>query len=148
MGWFNYIGLIFIILIMIPNIIYLFCHQDDFKQKYKNRIVEALEQVGRYGSFFFMIFNIPYTYFSFWFLNGLIVYIIVGASLIFVYLLSWVLFWSRHQIIRAYLLSIIPSALFIFSGIMLLSIPLLIFSLIFAFSHITISLKNAYQSRK
>ena len=47
MKWFNFYGLIFIAVIMIPNIIFAMKHKDGFVNKYKNKAVEALEQVGR-----------------------------------------------------------------------------------------------------
>ena len=48
------------------------------------------------------------------------------------------------MLLRAYLLSIIPSMIFLFSGIMIRNIPLIISSIAFAIAHITISLKNAF----
>ena len=47
MKWFNFYGLIFIAVIMIPNIIFAMKHKDGFVNKYKNKAVETLEQVGR-----------------------------------------------------------------------------------------------------
>lgn len=143
MNWFNYIGLIIIILIMIPNIIYFKINPSGFNNIYKNKYVELFEQIGRYGCFILMIFNIPYTYFNFWFNNALIIYIVVNLVLVILYLLGWI-FCNKHFILRAYLLSIIPSIIFIFCGIMILYIPLIILSIIFSICHITISLKNAY----
>jgi hypothetical protein len=79
---------------------------------------------------------------------GRSVYIGINAFLLFIYILGWILFWNKHPLVRAYVLSIVPSIIFIFSGVMLLSIPLIIASVIFAFCHITISLKNAYGLEK
>lgn len=59
--WFNVYGLFFIIVIMVPNIIYAIKCKDGFENKWKNKVVEIFEQIGRYGCFGFMIFNIPNT---------------------------------------------------------------------------------------
>lgn len=148
MRWFNYIGLIIMIIIMIPNIVYGIKNKDGFENYYHNKMVELFEQIGRYGSFVLMIFNIPYLCIGFFFENALIVYIIVNSVLLFLYLAFWIICWNKHEILRGYLLSIIPSILFIFSGIILLNIPLIITSIIFGICHITISLKNTYKCEK
>lgn len=49
MSWFNYIGLIFVIIMMIPNIILGFTKKDEFINNYQNKTVETFEQIGRYG---------------------------------------------------------------------------------------------------
>ncbi|MDE6968022.1 MAG: hypothetical protein K2P12_05110, partial [Clostridia bacterium] len=79
MSWFNYYGLVVMAIIMIPNIIYAICHKGEEVSKFQNKIVLILEQIGRYGCFVFMIFNIPYTYFNFWFNHPLIVYLSVNG---------------------------------------------------------------------
>lgn len=66
MEWFNYYGLIIMALIMMPNIVYAVKNRGG-ESAYRNRFVEALEQVGRYACFALMIINIPYTCIGFWF---------------------------------------------------------------------------------
>ncbi len=143
MNWLNIYGLIFIVIIMIPNIIFAVKCKDGFVNKYNNKFVELFEQIGRFGSFIFMIFNIPKTYFGFYFNNGLILYLIVDSILVTLYCLIWAICFKKPSVFRALALSIIPSFLFIYSGIMIRSILLIIFSLIFAPCHILISYKNA-----
>lgn len=142
MNWFNIYGLIFIVIIMIPNIVFALKCKDGFVNKYNNKFVEFSEQIGRFGSFIFMIFNIPQTYFGFYFNNGLILYLIVDSILVALYCLIWIICFKKPSVFRALALSIIPSFLFIYSGIMIRSILLIIFSLIFAPCHILISYKN------
>ena len=111
MEWFNVFGLIFIAVIMIPNVVFAIKCKDGFDNKWNNKYVEVTEQVGRLGCFGFMIINIPGTWFG---------------------------RWSDE----ALALSIIPSMLFLFSGIMSRSVLLIIASVLFAPSHIVISYKN------
>ena len=143
MNWFNYYGLIFMAIIMIPNIIYAIAHKSKDTNTYKNKIAEILEQISRYGCFAFMIFNVPYTWRGFYFPYANIIYIIVNSILIIAYCLAWIITWKKSGMVKALLLSIIPSAVFIFSGIMIASIPLLIFAVIFSVTHILISFMNA-----
>ncbi len=60
MDWFNYYELAIMVIVMLPNKIYAVKHKDSDKQAYRNKAVIVMEQIGRYGCFVFMIFNIPY----------------------------------------------------------------------------------------
>ena len=141
MDWFNYYGLIIIAIIMIPNIIFAIKHKDGFVNKYKNRAVEIMEQIGRYACFVLMIFNIPYTYFNFWFDSALAVYFDVNVLLCLTYIIFWCVCKTNNKL-RALSLSIIPSVIFLFSGVMLAYIPLIIFAILFGVNHILLSYKN------
>lgn len=66
MEWFNIFGLIFIVVIMIPNIIFAIRCKDGFENRRSNKIIEAIEQIGRFGCFGFMIFNVPGTWLGWW----------------------------------------------------------------------------------
>lgn len=136
-----------IVLIMIPNMIFAKTNKEGFTNYYSNKKVEILEQFGRFGCFAFMIINVPYTYFNFWFGGAKLIYIIVNFSLVFLYLLFWVILWKKFTIFKSLILSILPSIIFICSGILLLSIPLIIFAIIFVPTHILISYKNAKLSK-
>lgn len=142
MSWFNYYGLIVIAIILIPNIISAATNKGVFENKYNNKTIIILEQIGRYGCLAFMVFNIPYTFFNFWFNNAILVYLLVNGALLAIYLLGWIVFRKGRNTIKMLWLSIIPTVLFLFSGVMLLSIPLIIFAVIFGVGHITVSFKN------
>lgn len=129
-------------IIMIPNIIYAVKHKNS-ENAYRNKAVEILEQTGRYGCFVLMIFNIPYTYFNFWFKGALTVYLAVNGALCFAYITFWIVFGNTKGLLKALSLSIIPSCIFLFSGIVLANIPLIVFAVLFAANHIFISCKNA-----
>lgn len=143
MEWINIFGLIFIVVIMIPNIIFAMKCKDGFANKWKNKFVEMIEQIGRYGCFGFMIINIPGTWFGWWSDEVFAVYLIVNVILVILYCVIWIICFKKNSIFRALALSIIPFILFLFSGIMSRSVLLIIAATIFAPSHITISYKNA-----
>ena len=143
MEWFNIFGLAFITAIMIPNIIFALKHKEVFENRYHNKTIEIIEQIGRFGCFGFMIFNIPTTWFGWWSDEAFTIYLMVDAVLIVLYCTIWVIYWRKNNVFKAMALSIIPSAIFLFSGIMCRSILLIISSLLFAPAHIFISYKNA-----
>jgi len=143
MDWSNYYGLAIMAIIMIPNIIYAVRHKDEGANTYKNKYVTVAEQVDRYGCFVLMIFNIPYTYFNFWFEHALIVYLSVNGALCLTYLIFWVICRKQNGKLKALSLSVLPTCVFIFSGVILAYIPLLAVAVLFGVTHIMISYKNA-----
>ena len=143
MEWFNVFGLVFITVIMIPNIIFAVKHKDAFENRNQNKAIEIIEQIGRFGCFGFMIFNIPSTWFGWWSDEAFAIYLLVDALLIVLYLTLWIVCWRKNNVFRALALSAIPSAIFLFSGIMSRSVLLVLSALLFAPTHILISYKNA-----
>ena len=144
MSWFNYYGLIVVVIIMIPNIVYAVKHTAG-APLYHNTVAEIFEQIGRYACMALMVFNLPYTWFGFYFPYAKVVYIAVNALLVLAYCLIWVLLWNRDGLLKSLLLSILPSCVFLFSGAMIASIPLVVFAIVFAATHIFISVKNTPQ---
>lgn len=143
MEYINIFGLIYIIAIMIPNIIFAIKCKDGFINNWKNKAVEVLEQIGRFGSFGFMIINIPGTWFGFPSDEVFALYLIINTVLIIVYCVIWIFSFGKNNLFKAISLSVLPSVVFLFSGIMSRSILLIISALIFAPCHIIISCKNA-----
>lgn len=143
MSWFNYYGLIFIAIILIPNIVFAIKNKNGYQNRYQNKAAQILEQISRYACLVLMIFNVPYTCIGFYFSFAEIVYIIVNSIFVLAYCVVWIALWKKTGIVKALLLSIIPSLIFLFSGIMIASIPLTVFAVIFAVTHIFISVKNA-----
>ena len=139
----NIFGLIMIAVIMIPNIIFAIRYREGFENKWNNKIVAVAEQIGRFGCFAFMIVNIPGTWFGWWSDETFAIYLIVDTILVILYCTIWIICFKNNSIFRALALSIIPSVLFLFSGIMSRSILLIVASILCAPSHILLSYKNA-----
>lgn len=148
MTWFNYWGLIFICILMVPNIIYFATNKQVQTNAKKILLLEVFEQIGRYGCFILMILNIPYTFSGFLFDQALMVYLIVDFSLLLAYILVWIVMWKKENLMRAILLSVLPSILFLFSGVFILSYPLIVCATIFSVFHITISVRNSLSVNK
>ena len=142
MEYINVFGLVFMVVIMVPNIIFAIRNKEGFINRYQNKALETVEEIGRYGCFAFMVFRIPSLTFGWWSDEAFTIYLVAEAILILLYCLIWALCFRKESLFRSLSLSIIPSIVFLFSGIMMRSIPLILFSLLFAPSHITISVKN------
>lgn len=143
MEWFNYYGLAVICIIMIPNVICTFVDKSAFENYFHNKIIETMEQIGRFGCFACMIINVPFVCYGFWMENALAIYLITNGVLLTTYLLGWVIFDKKKQITKTLWLSIAPTIIFVFSGVALRHLPLIVFATLFGIAHITISYKNA-----
>lgn len=143
MNWINIYGVIIIVIIMIPNIIYAIKCSEGFENRWHNKPVEILEQIGRFGCMAFMIVNIPGMKFGWWMDNALTIYLVVNGVLLALYCGIWIVCFRKNNMFRAWALSGIPSIIFLFSGIMSGYVLLIITAALFAPAHILISVKNA-----
>lgn len=143
MEYFNIAGLIFMLVLLVPNAVYVIINRGKPVKKEKHKILEPIEQVARVGCIAFMTLNVPGTYFGFWSETAFAVYLCVDFALTFIYCLLWIVFWRSNTLPKALALSIIPSVMLLFSGVISRSILLTIFALVFAFAHIMISCKDA-----
>ena len=141
MDWLNIYGLVIMIIIMIPNIVFAM-REKNFESKYKNKLIEVIEQIGRFGSMFLMIFNISFLNYGYWFSKAKKVYMILVGVLALAYCLTWVLYFKKATISKAMALAIIPTLIFLFSGLISLNILLIITSVLFGIGHLIISYYN------
>lgn len=87
-GWLNVLNLISVILMLIPNIINAM-HNKNVMNKCANRLMNLLEQVGRYGCILFMVLPIGKEDFAFGSVLGLLLYAAFLPILLAVYLGLW-----------------------------------------------------------
>ncbi|MGN1182902.1 MAG: hypothetical protein ACI4SR_07860 [Faecalibacillus sp.] len=140
MRFINDWGFIFMIIMMLPNIIFAYRHPDGFANLYHQPVIEFFEQIGRFGCFSTMIINVPYTCGDWLFSGAKEFYFTVNIICLSLYYLIWI--FSQKSLFQALSLSILPSVIFLLSGFLMQSILLIIFSLIFAPCHILISYQN------
>ena len=143
MNLLNVYGLFFMIVIMIPNIVFAVRCKEGFENLWENRTLEVLEQIGRFGCFALMIFIIPGIPFGFSSDEAFALYLIGDGILVFLYCLIWIFCFRNNSVFRALSLSILPAVLCRFRGIMSRYVPLSVAALMFAPCHIMISYKNA-----
>lgn len=142
MSWLNIFGLIFVSVIMIPNIVYAIKCRDGFENVSVHKAAVILEQTGRYACIAFMVVILPWTEYGFRSVEAFLVYIFGNTVLILAYCVIWIVCFRKNNMFRAVSLSVIPSVVFLLSGVLSNYLPLVISSAIFAPFHIYISCKN------
>lgn len=148
MNWINPYGLLFMSVILIPNIVFAAKCPQGFENTWENKTVERLEQIGRFGCFGFMVIHIPGTWFGFPSDEAFAIYLMADAALVACYCLIWILCFRKNSLFRALALSILPSLVFLLSGILSRSPLLILSALLFAPCHILLSYKNAAHTEK
>lgn len=137
--WLDRYGLAFAVILMIPNILYGLW--GDFSAlTYHNKAVELLEQVGRYGCMLFLI--MPVFSRGFPSKKAEKAYALLGFGLLALYCLGWIVFWDENTLTRALVLSILPSLLFLESGLLRRDLFLSASAVLFAVCHIFISVQS------
>ena len=101
MEWINIFGAVFIAVIMVPNIIFTLKYKDGFENKWNNKGVEVVEQIGRFGCFGFMVVNIPGTWFGWWSDEAFAIYLIANVVLIILYCVIWIICFKNNTIFKA-----------------------------------------------
>lgn len=104
--------------------------------------MNKLEQIGRYGCMFLMIFNIGILEFSFSSIGMFLFYTVGNVVLLIVYWIIWMLFFQKQDNWKRMALAIIPTVLFLISGIALRHILLIIMAVIFGIAHIYVTKAN------
>lgn len=128
-----------VLLLLLPNIWYgLKRKGPDFQSG--NRAVNALEQIGRYGSMIFSIvpLGVRGGEFGFGSWEALLLWAAAITGLLLAYYISWFLYGRRASPALALTLAALPSALFLVHGLLLRHPVLCVFAGIFAVSHIYI----------
>jgi hypothetical protein len=138
-GWINLFGAGIIVLIMIPNIIYAAGQKQDETQIEVPRGLSACEQVGRYGCIILMWLPLLVWKFGFGSVEEFLIYLIGNGALLLCYYLSWMLYSRKKTLSVAMALAIIPTAMFLLSGILLHHWLLVAFAILFGACHCTIT---------
>lgn len=138
-GWINLFGAGIIVLIMIPNIIHATRQKQDETQIEVPRGLSACEQVGRYGCIILMWLPLLVWKFGFGSVEEFLIYLIGNGALLLCYYLSWMLYSRKKTLSVAMALAIIPTAIFLLSGILLRHWLLVAFAILFGFAHCTIT---------
>jgi len=141
LGWINIFGFVIVVLMILPNMLYaLKFHGID--NKCKNKVMNILEQIGRYSSMFLIIFNIGFIKFGFTSVEAFVFYYIGNAILLIVYYIIWILYFQKITLWKSMILAIIPTAIFLISGITLRHYLLVISAIIFGVGHIYVTCQN------
>ena len=142
LGWYNLFGLGIVVLLLIPNIIYIVKFRG-VENLCKNRIMNVLEQIGRYASMFLMIFNIGIGEFGFSSVNMFLVYWLGNVILLLAYWIIWFIYMKKQKNWQGLASAIIPTCIFLISGITLRYLLLIISAVIFGCGHIYVTYQNS-----
>ena len=142
MGWINVFGLILVVAMLLPNIVFAFKYRD-LENKCKNKVINVMEQIGRYGSMFLMIFNIGLLEFGFASLEAMGVYFIGNSFLMLIYWVTWLMYFHKPALWKSMTLAIAPILIFLLSGLTLRHYLLTVSALVFGVGHIYITYQNS-----
>lgn len=142
MDWLNIFGLVTLICMLIPNAIYGIKVKNAVN-RCDNRAVNVSEQVGRFASMFFMVFNIGIFEYGFMSDEMFALWFIADVALILLYWIFWIIFIFRRPMAVCVMLAVIPSIIFIGTGIMQRHIFQVASGILFAVFHIYITCINS-----
>ena len=141
MNWLNVFGLILVILLLIPNIVYAIKFKGK-KNLCTNKFMNILEQIGRYACMFLMVFNIGIAEFGFGSVGAFLIYSSGNVLLILSYWIIWMLYFHKQSFGRQIALALLPTCLFLLSGITMRHYLLILFGIVFGVGHVYVTYKN------
>ena len=143
-GWVNLLGAIIIVLIMIPNIIYAIKNKGQQAEEPRYKAMLIIEQIGRYSCIVFMWLPLLVWEFGFNSVAEMFVYLISNAILLVAYYTFWILYSRKKKKVIAFALAILPTCIFLISGILLHHWLLVISAILFGIGHVYITSNGEY----
>lgn len=140
-GPINLAGGILVALILVPNIIYAL-RNPGAENKCTNKWMNLMEQVGRYGSMALMVLPIGVWKFGFPSLGDLLLWLFGNGTLLLLYWGCWIPYLRKPGRKLAIALAVIPTCIFILSGLTLQHWLLVITGIVFGVGHIYVTLEN------
>ena len=104
--------------------------------------MNILEQIGRYVCMFLMVFNIGIAEFGFGSVGAFLVYSIGNVLLLLSYWIIWMLYFHKQSFGKQIALAILPTCLFLLSGITMRHCLLILFGVVFGVGHVYVTYKN------
>lgn len=141
MSWLNGFGLILVVLLLIPNIIYAVRAKDQHNQC-TDKVMNVIEQVGRYSCMLLMVFNIGIAEFGFHSVSAFLVYLFGNVLIMLAYWIVWMLYFIKQTYRKQIALALLPTFLFLLNGITMQHYLLIAASIIFGIGHVYVTSKN------
>ena len=141
-GWINVFGAVIVVLMLIPNIVYAIKNKGE-KNLCANRFMNVVEQVGRYACIVLMWFPLLVWKFGFASVLDMMLYMACNGLLLAAYWIAFAFYMKRRTVRLAIVLAVLPSCIFLLSGILLQHWLLVAFAILFAIGHIYVTYKNA-----
>ena len=140
-GWINVFGAAVVVLMLIPNIVCAIRNRDE-KNLCTDRFMNVIEQIGRYACIVLMWLPLLRWKFGFAGVSEMLVYLAGNGALLIAYWIVFFLHMRKKSRATALTLAILPSCIFLLSGILLRHWLLVGFAVLFAIGHIYVTLKN------
>ena len=141
-GWINVFGAVIVVLLLIPNIVYAIKNKGE-KNFCANRFMNIVEQVGRYACIVLMWIPLLVWKFGFASVLDMMLYMACNGLLLAAYWIAFAFYMKRRTVRLAIVLAVLPSCIFLLSGILLQHWLLVAFAILFAIGHIYVTYKNA-----
>lgn len=141
-GWINLFGGIIVLLMLIPNIVYALKNREE-RNLCTNRVMNVVEQAGRYGCIVWMWLPLLVWKFGFRSAPEMLLYFLGNGVLLVAYWLVFARYMRKKTAKRALVLAILPACIFLLSGLLLRHWLLVGFGLLFAVGHIYVTTINA-----
>ena len=142
MRWINVFNSIIVVLLLAPNIIFAFKNRDARSIPKSPGAAGIAEQIGRYGSIFFMVSGIGVPELGFRSMEDFAAWLFCVSVLVLLYWLFWIFYFKRRGLFNAIALAVIPSAVFLMTGLFLSHWALVLFAAVFCVSHIYVVYGN------
>lgn len=140
-GWINGIGAGIVAMLLVPNIVYAVRFPGG-GSKCENRWMNLLEQFGRYTSMAFMVFPLGVWKFGFPSVAAMLVYLMGNGGLLAAYWIIWAAYFRKQSRKRAIALAILPTCIFLLSGLTLRHWLLVLAGGSFGVGHIYVTKKS------
>lgn len=136
--WIRFSGFVIVFLILLPNLLYALrgSHQAQHTQ---SRLLNLLEQIGRYGCMALMVFPFGAASYGFSSVFSMLVYFLGNAILLLLYWILWFLYFRKVTFTGSIALAVVPTLIFLLSGITLRHTALILSALLFGYAHIRIT---------
>ncbi|MBP0989573.1 MAG: hypothetical protein J5874_00110 [Oscillospiraceae bacterium] len=141
-GWINAFGAGFVILILIPNIVYALKNKGE-KNLCRNRFMNVTEQIGRYACIVLMWLPLLIMKFRFASVFECFLYMAGNGIFLIAYWIVFAIYLKRKNKRFAIVLAILPVCIFLISGILLRHWLLVGFAILFAVGHVYVTQKNS-----
>lgn len=139
--WFSLTGLILVLLILAPNIVYAIKHPHS-ENRCTSRLMNILEQIGRYGCILLTVFDFGFLEFGYSLLSIVISCLLGSAALLLAYWICWIPFFRKPGKRLALALAVLPACIFLLHGIARQDIPLIAAAILFGIAHSYVTSNN------
>ena len=140
-GWINLFGAGIVVLMLLPNILYAIKNKDE-KNLCTNRVMNLIEQIGRYACIVLMWFPLLVWEFGFASVAAMLLYFVGNGALLAAYWIGYLIYFKKKNAGLALALAILPACIFLLSGLLLRHWLLVGFACLFAVGHIYVTYRN------